>query len=184
MAVVAQTAGAQAQTVAPGGAPKAPFPPFNPETFGSQLIWLAICFVALYVLLSRIALPRVGSIFAARAGRIEGDIAAAGRLKSESDAAIEAYEKALSEARANAQAIASATRAEFAARADEKKKRLDAELAGKLELAEKQIDATKKAAMANVRGIAADTAAEIVKRLIGEAPKRQMLDRAVDSALH
>jgi F-type H+-transporting ATPase subunit b len=184
MAVLAQTAGTQAQTVAPGGAPKAPFPPFNQDTFGSQLLWLAICFVALYVLLARVALPRVGSIFAARAGTIEGDIAAAGRLKAESDTAIEAYEKALSEARAKAQAIASATRAEFAARTDEKKTRLDAELADRLGAAEKQIEATKKAAMANVRAIAADTAAEIVKRLTGEAPKPQLLDRAIDRALH
>jgi F-type H+-transporting ATPase subunit b len=178
MAVVAQ-----AGTEAHGGA-KAPFPPFNSETFASQLVWLAIAFVALYVLLSRVALPRVAGIFATRAGRIEGDLAAARRLSAESQAAIEAYEKALAEARTKAQAIANATRADFAARADETKKRLEAELTAKLAEAERKIETTKKSAMANVRGIAADAASEIIKRLLGEAPGNQALDRAVDSALH
>lgn len=183
MAVVAQTGTTQAQTGANGG-PKAPFPPFNQDTFGSQLVWLAIAFVALYLLLSRIALPRVAGIFAARQGRIEGDLDAAKRLSAESQAAIEAYEKALAEARTKAQAIASATRADFAAKAEETKKRLEAELTAKLAEAERKIETTKKSAMANVRGIATDTAGEIVKRLVGETPSKQVLERAVDSALH
>lgn len=183
MAVVAQTGTSQGQTLAPGGT-KAPFPPFNPDTFGSQLIWLAIAFVALYVLLSRIALPRVAAIFAARRGRVEGDLEAARRLTADSQAAIEAYEKALADARAKAQAIANTTRADFAARAEEKKKRLDAELAGRLAEAERKIEATKKAAMANVRGIAADAAGEIVQQLTGQAPNKPQIERAVDSALH
>jgi len=178
MAVVAQ-----AGTEAHGGV-KPPFPPFNSETFASQLIWLAIAFVALYVLLSRVALPRVAAIFATRSGRIEGDLAAAKRLSAESQAAIESYEKALAEARTKAQAIAAATRADFAARAEETKKRLEAELTAKLAEAERKIEATKKSAMANVRGIAADAASEIVTRLLGAAPGKQALDRAVDSALH
>jgi F-type H+-transporting ATPase subunit b len=178
MAVVAQTG-----TQAPGGA-KAPFPPFNPDTFGSQLFWLVICFVALYVLLSRLALPRVASIFVARRGRVEGDLEAARRLTTESQAAIEAYEKALNEARTKAQAIATATRADFAARAEEKKKRLEAELSARLADAERKIETTKKAAMANVRGIAAETAGEIVQRLSGEVPSKQQIERAVDTAMH
>lgn len=178
---------AQAQTKtgteAPGG-PKQPFPPFNSETFPSQLFWLAIAFVALYVLLSRVALPRVASIFAARSDKVANDLASAERLRGESQAALEAYEKALADARAKAQAIAAATRAEFAAAADDKKKQLEASLAAKLSEAERQIEATKKAAMANVRDIAAEAAAEIVQRLIGKAPPKQSLDRAVDAALH
>lgn len=179
------TAHAQTQTgtQAPGG-PKAPFPPFNKDTFGSQLFWLVICFAVLYVLLSRWVLPRVGSIFAARRGRIEGDLATAKRLTAESQAAIEAYEKALADARAKAQGIASATRADFAAKAEEAKKRLEAQLTAKLADAERKIETTKKAAMANVRGIAADAAGEIVKRLIGGEPNKQSVERAVDAALH
>jgi F-type H+-transporting ATPase subunit b len=178
---------AQAQTKATTethGGPKAPFPPFNSETFASQVVWLVIAFVALYVLLSRVALPRVASIFAARSGKVTADLAKAETLTAESQAAIEAYEKALAEARAKAQSIASATRADFASKSEQKKKELEAGLARKLADAEQRIEMTKKAAMENVRGIAADAAAEIVKRLVGVAPAKQSLDRALDRALH
>ena len=57
------------------------FPPFQKDTFASQLLWLALVFVALYLLMSRIALPRIGSILEARRQRIDGDLAEAARLK-------------------------------------------------------------------------------------------------------
>ena len=178
---------AQAQTKATTeshGGPKAPFPPFNSETYASQVVWLVIAFVALYVLLSRVALPRVASIFAARTGKMKGDLDTAERLRAESEAAIAAYEKALADARTKAQAIAGATRSEFSAKSEEKKKQLESALGKKLADAERQIEATKKAAMANVRGIAGEAAAEIVKRLLGNEPNKQSLDRALDGALH
>src|SRR5512147_660943 len=86
------------------------FPPFQSQTFASQLVWLAIAFVLLYVLMSKIALPRVASIIEGRQNKIEGDLAEAARLKTQSDEAVAAYEKALADARANAQAIANETR--------------------------------------------------------------------------
>ncbi len=173
----------QTGTQAPGGA-KPPFPPFDKQTFGSQLIWLAIAFVALYVLLARVALPRVASIFAARKQKLESDLASAAKAKTASEAAIASYEKALAEARAKAQATAAAAKQQFAAEADEKKKKLDANLAVKLAEAEKQIDATRKAAMGNVRSIAVDTASAIVERLTGTAPAKPAVEKAVDAALH
>src|ERR1041385_5689508 len=85
------------------------FPPFDPTTFASQVLWLAITFVALYLLMSRIALPRVATILENRQSRITGDLADAQRLKDQSDAAIAAHEKALAEARSRAQALANET---------------------------------------------------------------------------
>src|SRR3979409_2815297 len=66
------------------------FPPFDAQTFASQLFWFALAFIALYLLMSRIALPRVGSILEARRQRVESDLAEAQRTKSDSDAAIAA----------------------------------------------------------------------------------------------
>ena len=62
-----------AHTELPGG--KETFPPFQKDTFASQLLWLALTFVALYLLMSRIALPRIGTILEARRQRIDGDLA-------------------------------------------------------------------------------------------------------------
>src|SRR4051812_38028557 len=74
------------------------FPPFLKETFASQILWFVITFVALYLLMSRVALPRIGGILEARKGRIDGDLGEAQRLKDESDTALAAYEKSLADA--------------------------------------------------------------------------------------
>src|ERR1700761_150518 len=104
------------------------FPPFQSEHFPSQLIWLAISFVLLYVLMARIALPRIGAIFAERSRLIGDDLTTANRLKEQANAAHAAYEKALGDARARAQGIASATRQQQAHEAEEMHKRLEAQL--------------------------------------------------------
>jgi F-type H+-transporting ATPase subunit b len=146
------------------------FPPFQAEHFPSQLLWLAFSFILLYVLMSKIALPRIGSILEDRSRRIGDDLAAAERLKEQSNAAHAAYDKALADARSRAQAIASLTREQQASAAAAAQKRLDAALHEKLAAAEQSIAATRTAAMGSVHAIAADTAAAIVERLIGQAP--------------
>ena len=171
-----------AHTEAPGGH-KAPFPPFQSETFVSQLFWLAIAFAALYLLTSRLVLPRVGGIIDARANKIEGDLSEAQRFKAEADEANQAYEKALADARNRAQALANATRDEQQAKADARRKELEGQLDAKLAGAEKTIAGTKEAAMGNVRGIAIDVAGAIVKRLIGTEPPAEAVTAAVGDAL-
>jgi F-type H+-transporting ATPase subunit b len=172
-----------AHTEVPGGGHKGPFPPFQKETFASQLVWFAIFFVALYLIMSKLALPRVGAILAQRRERIEDDLKAAQRLRQDSDAELAAYEKALAEARGRAQTIASETRERLNAEADRARKVLEAELNAKLAEAERIISGTKEAALANVRGIAVDAAAAIVERLIGAAPAGKAVETAVDSVL-
>ena len=166
------------------GGKKAPFPPFQGETVASQLFWLAICFVVLYVGLSRMLLPRLSGVIAQRNDKIEGDLETASRFRNESEAAQVAYEKALADARAKAQALAAESQAKAAAAADAQRKQLEDGRKNGLEAAEKLIAATKTAAMSNVRGIAVDTAGLIVERLTGKAPAKQAVERAVDTALH
>ncbi len=171
-----------AHTEAPGGH-KAGFPPFQKETFASQLAWLALTFILLYVLMAKVALPRIGGIFAARAKRIADDLAEAQRLRGDAEAALAAYQKALADARNRAQTMAGETRAALNAEADKRRKALEEALNVKLADAERTIEATKAAAMANVRGIAVEAAGAIVERLIGAAPAPAAVEAAVDSAL-
>jgi F-type H+-transporting ATPase subunit b len=179
---VAEGHGNTAHTAADGGH-KAPFPPFQKDTFASQLVSLLIAFVALYLIVSRIALPRVGGVIDARQDAIEGDLAAAQKLKDESDGALKAYHSELAAARARAQAISAETREKLNAAAEAERKTLEERLAIKLGEAEKTIAATREAAMRNVRGIAAEAASAIVQRLTGMAPDGKTVDGAVDASL-
>ncbi|HEX2215371.1 MAG TPA: F0F1 ATP synthase subunit B' [Xanthobacteraceae bacterium] len=188
------TAHAQTTTPAPGSPPAettvtgtqtapAPFPPFQSEHFASQLFWLALAFIVLYVLMAKVALPRVGSILQARRERIEADFAEAQRFREQSEAAAAAYEKALADARNRAQGIAAETREKFVAEAEENRKALEARLNAQLAEAERTIGATKSAAMANVRDVAVESAAAIVEKLIGSAPPAPAVAQAVDRVL-
>jgi F-type H+-transporting ATPase subunit b len=173
-----------AHTEVPGGpGGHIAFPPFQRETFASQLVWLTISFALLYLLMAKIALPRVHGILAARQKRIANDLAAANDFKAKSDAAHAAYEKALADARARAQAIAAETRDKQAAEAEATNKRLEAELHDRLAAAERSIAATRTAAMGNVGAIATDTASAIVERLIGTVPADHEVSAAVSEAL-
>jgi F-type H+-transporting ATPase subunit b len=174
--------GATAHTEADGGH-KAPFPPFQKDTFASQLVSLLVAFVALYLIVSRIALPRVGSLLDARQNAIEGDLTEAQKLKDASDAALKAYESELAAARSRAQAIGAETREKLNAAAAAERTTLEQRLTLKLAEAEKTIAATREAAMSNVRSIAADAAAAIVQRLTGLAPDGKSVASAVDASL-
>ena len=144
---------------------------------------LVIAFVALYLIVSRIALPRVGSVIDARQNAIEGDLAAAQKLKDESEAALKAYESDLAAARTRAQAIGAETREKLNAASEVERKSLEEKLAQKLAEAEKTIATTRTNAMSNVRGIAADAATAIVQRLAGVAPDKKTVTKAVDVSL-
>ena len=174
--------GATAHTEAEGGH-KAPFPPFQKDTFASQMVSLLIAFVALYLIVSRIALPRVGSVLDARQDTIEGDLSEAQKLKDASDAALKAYESELAAARSRAQAIGTETREKLNAASEAERKTLEDRLSLKLADAEKTIASTREAAMSNVRGIAADAAAAIVQQLTGVLPDGKSVDSAVDASL-
>src|ERR1700746_1372868 len=126
------------------------FPPFDASTFASQLVSLVIAFVALYLIVSRIALPRVGAVIDARQNRIDGDLAEAQKLKDASDAALKAYEADLAAARSKAQAIGAETREKLNAASEAERRSLEDKLAAKLADAEKTIAATRAAAMSNV----------------------------------
>lgn len=159
------------------------FPPFDATTFPSQLFWLTLTFVALYLLMSRVALPRIASILEARRQRIEGDLAEAQRLKGESDAAIAAHEKALADARGRAQGLAAETREKAAANAEARRKDVDGKLNDRIRDAETSIAAARTAAMTNVRSIAGEAAGAIVERLTGVTPSATEVAEAVGSVL-
>ncbi|MCX5497485.1 F0F1 ATP synthase subunit B [Kaistia dalseonensis] len=166
------------------GAPeghKGPFPPFDTHTFASQIFWFVICFGALYLLMKRVIVPRIGAIVDGRAAKIAGDIDEAQRLRAQSDDALAAYEKALAQARASAQAIAQTATDEAKTAAAAKQHDVEAALSAKLEAAEARIGEIKKTALADVGAIAHETASAVVHALIGQEPSSDEVASAVSS---
>src|SRR5690606_14676885 len=132
-----------------------------------------ISFVALYVLLSKLVLPRLSGIIENRRATIARDLDDAAAMKTRAEEAGAAYDKALADARNRAQSLAQETRAKLAAESDARRKILEEDLAKRLAEAEATIAAKKSDAMSHVRAIAADTATTIVERLTGKAPAPQ-----------
>ena len=180
---------AQPQTPAPQAthsevgqdAGHAAFPPFQSDTFPSQLLWLAISFAALYYFMAKKALPAIGATIQQRKDRIAKDIDDATTMQQRADTAAASHQKALADARARAQRLAQAMRDQLAAEADAKRKVIDAELAEKFADAERLIEATRQQAMANVGVIAREATAAIVERLIGRPADPEAIAAAVDS---
>ncbi len=165
-----------------GGHGGGAFPPFETETFASQLLWLVITFGLLYALMSRVALPRVAAVLDTRADKLAGDLDEAQRLKARADEAGAAYDKSLADARANAKDIAQKNRDALNVESDKRRKILEAELHKKLEASDAALRKRTAEAMGNVRGIAADAAAAIVERLTGRAPEPKAVELALDRA--
>ena len=158
-------------------------PQLDITTFPTQLFWLAVTFILLYVLMAKIGLPSVTAAIDARRTRIDDDLARAAQMKSEAETVLAAYEKALSEARVEAQATLKATSDKLAAEAAERQRELAATLAGQIEAAEQRIAAMKNEALAEVRGIAVDVGRVIVEKLTGAAPDAGRLTAAVEGSL-
>ncbi len=163
-------------------AEEAAFPPFDSTYFASQLLWLAITFTALYLLMARVVLPRIGGILEDRRDRIARDLDQAERSKQQSNEAIASYQRALAEARGRAFKIASEAR--DAAKADAATRQTATEVAldQKLVAAEKRIGEIKTRALADVGEIAAGAAEAVVQRLIGWKPTSGDIAAAVADA--
>ncbi|AWY99798.1 MAG: F0F1 ATP synthase subunit B' [Rhodobiaceae bacterium] len=157
-------------------------PQLDFATFAPQLIWLTLVFGVLYLVMARVALPRIATVIEERRDRIADDLDTAAQLKSDTDDAIASYETALAEARAHAHSIAQETRDRLTAETDAHRADLEGQLAARIADAEKRIDATKTQALTNVRDVAVDVADAITQQLLGDSD-RAAAERAVDGEL-
>ena len=155
------------------------FPPMDAHSFPSQIFWLVIFFGLLYLLMSKLALPRMAAVLDKRHKAIESDLSTASALKHETEAAIQHYEKSLADARANAQSIATETRTRIGAEIEAERSALEKTLSAKLAEADARISATKAKAMQDVHEVAAETAAEIVSELTGHKVSKEHAAKAI-----
>jgi F-type H+-transporting ATPase subunit b len=164
MATQTQDAGQAVVETAKVGMPQLDF-----STFSNQIFWLVVTLVVIYFILSRIALPRIGGALADRAGTITNDLAEAEELKQRALEAEQAYEKALADARAEAQSINIAMRAEIQAQLDVELAKADAQISARTAEAAAALGEIRNSAMVSVKDVAKATAKEIVAVMGGKA---------------
>lgn len=158
-------------------------PQFDPTSFPSQLFWLAVCFGVLYLLMSKIALPRISDVVVERQRRVDDDLERATELKAQSEAAIQAYEKALNDARAQAHEVLKAAHAEIDKLVLNRGKEVADRLAVEVRAGEERIAKAKQLAVGQVREIAADAALAAVAKLAGVAADEARCRSAVDAVM-
>ena len=158
-------------------------PQFDPSTFGPQLFWLLVTFVTLYLLMSRLVLPRITDILGQREDRIDGNLRRAESLKEEADQVLGAYQKAIADARHQAQAALAQAAAEMTANASRREAEFAKKMASETAAAETRIRAAKTQALAEVRGIAAEVAALMAGKLTGGAVDTSAAGQAVDGVM-
>lgn len=162
---------------APGGEAhhEGAFPPFQTENFAPQLVWLVLIFGFLYLMMSRIALPRVGGIIETREGKIAADLDASRDMQAKAQAAAAANDENLRLRREEAQAIGREAQQKIANETAAQRTRAESEAAEKIRAAEARIASAKNAALSNVEQIALDAAASIVEKLTGAPADRARL---------
>ncbi len=158
-------------------------PQFDLTVWSPQLVWLTISFVLLYVLMSRVALPRVSSILEDREFRISDSLRRAESLKQDAESAVAAYEKLMTDARAKAHEQVHTVRERAARDAAERHAELNDRLSAEVAAAETRIAAARDQAVGELRGLAVEVAGAAVERLMGEKLDPAAVSTAVDGAM-
>ncbi len=160
-------------------------PQLDPDgsLFVSQLVWLAITFGFLYVMMSRVALPRIATVIEERRDKIALDLDRASEFQRKSEEAKESYETALADARSRAQRTIEETRRRITTEMDRLRKDSEAQIDARLKEAEARITATKTQALNNVRDVAGDVAGSIVTTLLDNDVSGSAVGDAVEAEL-
>lgn len=157
-------------------------PQLDFSTWPNQIFWLLVTLVVIYLVLSKIALPRIGAVLADRKSTITNDLAAAEELKQKAVAAEKAYNDALTNARTEAAKIVAQAKAEIQKDLDAATAKADAEIAARAAESEKSIAEIRDGAAAAVSEVAKDVAAALVTAL-GQGADAKTVTAAVTARL-
>jgi F-type H+-transporting ATPase subunit b len=157
-------------------------PQLDVATFMPQIAWLVITFFTLFLIVWKGILPRIGGALAIRQRKIQDNLNSAAKFKSDAEAAIEAYEGSLANARLEAQSIVAQIKAELDSIAAERQQELDAKLAARVSKAEARISKAKLDVITNLQFVTVELAISAIEKLLGDAPDNAALANAVDAS--
>ncbi|GLQ35244.1 ATP synthase subunit b 2 [Amylibacter marinus] len=168
---------------APGAESAPGMPQLDFSTFPNQIFWLVVTLVILYLILSRVALPRIATVLAERQGAIQRDLDKAEELKRTAQDAEDAYNKALADARSQASEIVAEAKADIQKDLDKAIAKADAEIAAKAAESEKAIQAIRDSAAKSVAEVAQTATADIVNAVMPNAADAKSIKAAVTARL-
>ena len=142
-------------------------PQLNPEFWISQIFWLTLTFGILYIILSKLILPKISANLELRKSQIQENIEAAEKHRVDSDTKIKEYDEIISKSKLKAKNIFKETREKVIRDINSKKEKLDKEIDEEMKKAEVEINLLKKGAPEKINKIAIETSSEILKDLIG-----------------
>jgi F-type H+-transporting ATPase subunit b len=158
-------------------------PQLDFSTFPNQIFWLIVTLVVLYLVLSRIALPRIATVLSERHGAIQRDLDKAEEMKRSAIEAENTYNKALADARAKANDIVNEAKSEIQKDLDKAIAKADLEISAKAVESEKAISAIRDSAVQSVEEVANITANNIVDAILPEAADTKTIKAAVAARL-
>ena len=158
-------------------------PQLDISTFTPQIVWLIITFGVLYLLMAKLALPRIGSILEQRQNRIEDNLAMAQNLKRESEVDAKSYETAILEAREQARTSTQLAIKEMSEESQRRQSELNDRLVNEVKSAEERIAQARKKAMSNISEMAEDIVLDAAESLIGITPNKDTIKNAVSAKL-
>ncbi|SDG46028.1 F0F1 ATP synthase subunit B' [Roseospirillum parvum] len=158
-------------------------PQFDPSSFASQLFWLIVTFTALFMIVWRFAIPRIGDVMDQRQKMVDDDLERAAQFKAEAESAIATYEKALAEARAQARAVLKESEASLQETQEARQREVSARLAEEIKNGEARIAKARDEALDSLADIAADTAAAAAEKVAGIRPAPDETRKAVAATL-
>ena len=155
-------------------------PQLNPEFWISQIFWLTITFGILYVVLSKLILPKISKNLEIRKSQILENIEAAEKQREQSELKIEEYEKIVQESKNEAKSYFNQARAKILKDINIKKDTLEKELNKEIEKTENEILQLRAKAPEKIKAIAIETSSDLLKHLIGAEVNSSSISAIVD----
>jgi F-type H+-transporting ATPase subunit b len=157
-------------------------PQLDVGSFSSQLFWLAVFFLIVFLFMMLVAVPRLAGILDARRGKIDGDIGEAERLRALAAEAQKTYDATMAEARGRARRLLAEAEEQNAAQLAERTRAAHDEAERRIADAVRRIEGARLAAMRGIRAMAVDLVADITVKIVGRAPSAEVVSYAVDQA--
>ena len=155
-------------------------PQLNPEFWVSQIFWLTLTFGILYVVLSKLILPKISSNLELRKSQIQENIEAAEKQRVDSESKLKEYDKIISKNKLEAKNIFKNTREKALKNITYKRETLDKQIDEEIKKAEEEISVLKKNAPEKINKVAIETSSELLKKLIGVDVNNSSISAIVD----